>query len=260
MHNLLFAVINWNVDPIAFSLGPLTIKWYGLMYSLAIICNYYLGVYFFKRNNLPLDKLLRLCLMLFLAGAIGARFGQIIFYQWDYYVANPSLIFSIWEGGMASHGGFIGMVLFWFIYTKLKKQFSFWKGMDMLAIMGALTVFFMRIGNLMNSEIVGKATDVPWAFVFIRKDLIPRHPTVLYEAICYLLLFGLFFIFYRNNKNVKTGLITAAFLLLLVPIRMMLEFTKADAGFTQFLSLPLVVLGLVVLGFSLKGKLDYYEM
>jgi len=253
--NSLLAVINWNVDPVAFAIGAITVKWYGIMYSLSIICNYCLGVYFFKRYNLPLDKLLRLCLLLFIAGAIGARLGQIIFYEWNYYVANPSAILKIWEGGMASHGGFISMVLFWFFYSKANKQFSFWKGMDMLAIMGALTVFFMRIGNLMNSEIVGKATDVPWAFVFEQKDFVPRHPTVLYEAICYLVLFGLFFFIYRKNKNLKTGLLTAAFLLILVPIRMLLELTKADANFTQWLSLPLVVLGLLVLVFALKDKL-----
>ncbi len=242
--NVAFVVIEWNVDPVIFQFASLSVKWYGLMYSLALISCYSLGYYFFKRAKLPQHQLMNLCLLLFVSGLIGARLGQIIFYEPSYFINHPTEIFKIWKGGLASHGAFLGMTFTWWLYTKKHRTFNFWWGMDKLAIMGALTVCLMRLGNLMNSEILGKATNVSWAFVFIRRDLVPRHPVVLYEALAYFSYFLLFLYIDNRYPKLNSGTICFLFLVLLVPTRMCLETFKADASFTQFLSIPLVLIGI----------------
>jgi len=248
-------VVEWSPDPVIFQLGSISIKWYGLMYSVALMACYCLGYYFFKREKLPLHQLMNLTLLLFISGLIGARLGQIIFYEPQYFLNHPAEIFKIWKGGLASHGAFVGMVFTWFLYSKKNTQFNFWWGMDRLSIMGALTVCLMRVGNLMNSEILGKATSVNWAFIFTQRDLVPRHPVVLYEAIAYFLYFVLFlWIDYRYPK-LKSGTLCFLFFMLLIPTRMLLENFKEDAGYTQILSLPLVLIGLGIGLFRLRSKL-----
>lgn len=248
--------IIWQPDPVALQLGPFSIRWYGLMYSFALIANYFLGWHYFKKANLPMHKLLSLCLMLFIAGLIGARLGQVFFYEWDYFSQYPSDILKIWKGGMASHGAFILMILSWWVYSKINTGFSFWWGMDRLAIMGALTVFFMRIGNFMNGEIVGTESQLPWSIVFGNYDHIPRHPIVLYEALVYLLVFIFLFRLSNSKRKLKYGLICSLFLIILVGSRIVLEQFKQDAGYTQLLSIPLVIAGILIGMWSFKGKLN----
>jgi len=245
-------VIEWSPNPVIFQVGGISIKWYGLMYSLALLGCYSLGYYSFKRAQLPLHKLMNLTLLLFVSGLVGARLGQIIFYEPQYFLNHPTEILKIWKGGMASHGAFVGMVFTWWIYTKKNTQFNFWWGMDRLGIMGALTVCLMRLGNLMNSEILGKATSVNWAFVFTQRDLVPRHPVVLYEAIAYFFYFVLFLWIDHRYPKLKTGSLCFLFFVLLVPTRMLLENFKLDADYTQLLSLPMILLGLSIGLFRLK--------
>jgi len=183
-------------------------------------------------------------LLLFVSGLIGARLGQIILYDFQYFINHPSEIIKIWRGGMASHGAFVAIVFVWWIYTKKNTPFNFWWGMEKLAIMGALTVSLMRIGNLMNSEIIGKATKVSWAFVFTQRDLVPRHPVVLYEAVAYFFYFIFFLGLDYKYPKLKSGTICFLFLMLLVPTRICLESFKADASYTQILSIPLIIIGL----------------
>jgi len=248
---LLLFVIEWNPPVNAFNIGPITFSWYGIMYSLSLMACYALGYLFFLKDRLPLGRLLNLCILLFVAGFVGARIGQVLFYEPQYFIQNPLEIFKVWKGGMASHGAFIGMVAAWWWFCKRNKGFNFLWGLDKLAIMGALIVCLMRIGNLLNSEILGKANDMPWSFIFVQKDLIPRHPVVLYEAIAYATCFFTFITIYFRFPKLKYGWLTASFLVLLVPTRIFLETFKEDAGYTQWLSIPLVIAGILLI-FKLK--------
>ena len=238
---------NWSIDPVAFSLGNLTVKWYGLMYAASFICCYFLAIQFFKNDNKSAENLANIAIGYLIAGILGARIGTFLFYDLEVFLQNPSLIFAFRKGGMTSHGAFLGIIIFSFLIAKKYKQLSFWWLVDKMAICGALIVCFMRIGNFFNSELIGKPTDVAWSVVFTRVDLIPRHPTVLYEAFAYFSLFFLFLFLDKKYPTLKNGSLTAAFLLLLVPIRILIEFTKTDAIQTQMLSIPLIILGLAIL-------------
>jgi len=243
---LIFYAIEWNPPINAFSIGPITFSLYGLMYGLALSACYGLGYLFFLKDKLPLNRLFNLSVLIFIAGFVGARIGQVLFYEPQYFLQNPLEVFKVWKGGMASHGAFGGIIITWILYYYRNRGFNFWWGLDKLAIMGALIVCLMRIGNLMNSEIIGKASNLPWAFVFVQKDLLPRHPVVLYEAIAYGLYFIIFLLLYLKFPKLKYGWLTALFLTILVPTRVLLETFKANANYTQWLSLPLVLLGLVI--------------
>lgn len=249
---MLWAVVRWNPDPILFELGPITVRWYGLMFALALIATHYLGVYFFRKDGKAEDKVINLSLLLFMSGLIGARLGHCIFYEWEFFSQYPSQILNFGDGGMASHGGVLMMLIVAFIYQLNKNWISFLWMTDKLAIQGALATAFIRIGNLMNSEIIGKASDLPWAFLFVQRDSIPRHPSVLYEAIAYLGIF--FFLFWMDRKKPKTGIITALFMIVLFSVRILIEFTKADAVYTQFLSLPFIFIGIALFLFLKKKK------
>jgi len=240
---LALLVIEWSPDPVIFQIGNISIKWYGLMYSIALISCYCLGYYFFMKARLPLNRLMNLALLLFVSGLIGARLGQIVLYDFQYFLNHPAEIIKIWKGGMASHGAFVAIVSVWWMYTKKNIQFNFWWGMDRLSIMGALIVSLMRFGNLMNSEIIGKATQVKWAFVFTRRDFVPRHPVVLYEAIVYFLYFLLFLWLDYKYPKLKSGALCFLFMVLLVPTRICLESFKSDAFYTRALSIPLILIG-----------------
>lgn len=250
---LALLVIEWSIDPVLFQVGNVTIKWYGLMYSLALLSCYSLGYYFFKKDRLPFYKLTNLALLLFVSGLVGARLGQIILYDFQYFLNHPSEIIEIWKGGMASHGAFVAIVFAWWLYVKRNASFNFWWGMDKLAIMGALIVSLMRVGNLMNSEIIGKATNVPWAFVFTLRDWVPRHPVVLYEALAYFSYFLFFLGLYYQYPKLKSGTLCFLFLILLVPTRVCLETFKADASYTQVLSMLLILVGLGIGFMRLRG-------
>lgn len=245
-YELFLLVIEWNPPINAFSIGPVNFSWYGLMYGLSLCACYGLGYLFFLKDGLPLHRLFNLCMLLFVAGFIGARLGQVLFYELGYFLQHPLEILKTWKGGMASHGAFFGIVAAWWWYSRQNNGFNFLWGLDKLAIMGALIVCLMRLGNLMNSEIIGKVSNLPWAFVFLQKDLIPRHPVVLYEALAYGFYFILFLSTYLKFPKLKYGWLTVLFLLLLVPTRILLEFFKADANYTSLLSLPLVLFGFVL--------------
>lgn len=247
-------VVEWNPNPVMFQVGSISIKWYGFMYSVALLACYSLGYHFFKRDQLPLPQLMNLTLLLFVSGLVGARLGQVVFYEPQYFLNHPTEIFKIWKGGLASHGAFVAMVFTWWMYSKKNTPFNFWWGMDRLAIMGALIVCLMRLGNLMNAEIIGKATSVRWAFVFTQHDFVPRHPVVLYEAVAYFFYFVLFLWIDHRYPKLKTGTLCFLFFIVLIPTRMLLENFKVDANYTQLLSLPLIVIGLCIGLFRLRNK------
>jgi prolipoprotein diacylglyceryl transferase len=194
----------------------------------------------------------------------GARLGHCLFYEPGYYLSHPGEILKIWHGGLASHGAAIGILLaIWFFVRKEKKDYTW--AIDRIAIVVALAGFFIRMGNLMNSEIYGVETTLPWGFVFLRNgETAPKHPTQIYEALAYLLIFILLFRIYwkKKGEHIQGTLISLAMILIFVA-RFFIEFLKEDQvefeqGMTlnmgQILSIPVIIAGCVWLWYSLKNK------
>ena len=251
----------WDANPILFSFGPLHVHWYGLFFATAIL----VGLEFMKRvfrlENKDESAIESLFLYAIIGIVVGARLGHVIFYDPDYYWAHPMKIFAVWEGGLASHGGGLG-VLIALYYGAKKYKIDFLWLIDRLVIPTALFGFFVRMGNFMNSEILGKPTDVPWAIVFARVDMLPRHPAQLYEAFSYLIIFFvLAFIYKKHYKKLKPGFLFGLFLVLIFTVRFLVEFVKVrqadyslgiDLTTGQLLSIPFLFLGIGLIIWSRK--------
>jgi len=242
-------------------LGFIAPHWYGLFFALGFVLGYYLMKYIVRREgkHLEFDTLL---MYIFIGTLLGARLGHCLFYEPSVYLRNPLLILKIWEGGLASHGAGIGMFVALWLFIRKYKTDTLWL-FDRLVIMIALGGFFIRLGNLVNSEIVGRPTDLPWGFIFenLGEDF-PRHPSQLYEAIAYLTMgvFMLFLFFKTKAPNLK-GFLFGLGMVLIFAFRFFVEFTKdvqvdfersmtLDMG--QWLSIPFVLLGLVFIVLSVK--------
>ncbi len=236
------------------------VRWYGIMWACAFLFGYLITQRVYKhagRNQEELDKLF---MYVIIATVIGARLGHVLFYAPAYYLRNPAEILAIWQGGLASHGAAAGILLAMYLYVKRVKDMSFLWLADRVVIVVALGGAFIRLGNFFNSEIVGKPADVPWAIVFPRAfpsvEAVPRHPSMLYEAILCLALFILLWAIYKKYKNrPPEGSLFGIFLVGLFGVRFWLEYYKADqAAFEtsvlnmgQWLSIPLVLAGIWVL-------------
>jgi phosphatidylglycerol---prolipoprotein diacylglyceryl transferase len=258
---MIFNAITWNVSPDIFSIGSITVRYYGALFALGFLLGYYIIERMFKAEKLPMPWLDSLFIYVLVATVVGARLGHVFFYGWDYYSQHPGEILKVWRGGLASHGGAIGIILAIIIYSKLvTKRSPIWI-LDRLVVPVALAAAFIRTGNLMNSEIIGIPTDVPWAFKFLRADVVhpelPRHPSQLYEAICYLILFGiLFYVYWKTNAKEKQGLLLGIFLTWVFLARFIIEFYKEnqeafEEGMTlnmgQLLSIPFIIAGIYLI-------------
>ncbi len=258
--------IQWNVNPEIFHIGGLSVRWYGLLFAMGFYVGYLIMEKFFKKEGIPLPVLDKLAMYMIISTVIGARLGHCLFYESDYYLSNPIEILYIWHGGLASHGAAIGILFALFLFARNTK-ISYWWVLDRIVIVTALAGLFIRTGNLMNSEIYGHATNLPWGFIFVRDDkmLIPRHPTQIYEALCYLAIsISLLWIYYKNDGKPKPGMIFGLFLIALFTVRFVLEYlkeTQVDFEKTmalnmgQLLSIPFVLAGIAILVLSLKNKL-----
>lgn len=268
--------IIWNTDPVLIE-SFVTIRWYGLMFAIGFLLGYNIVAKMFKREGVP-EKWLGI-LLIWVMGAtlIGARLGHVFFYEWDHYSQNPLDILKIWEGGLASHGGTIAIILavilFSIFTTKRSPMWTF----DRLVIAIALVGGLIRIGNLMNSEIFGHATTLPWGFMFIRSrewhELYEGqacHPTQLYEAFCYFALFALLMCMYwKKNAGERPGLIFGVFFIGIFLPRFLIEFIKNDqvafeADMTlnmgQLLSIPFIVAGIIMVIWAMthpRIKIEY---
>lgn len=257
--------IHWNPDPNAFSLGFLTIQWYGITWGLGLLSTFFIGTYIFRQLQRDEEKLTILIQYMFVAGLIGARLAQVLFYELDYFTAHPEKIIAMWEGGLASHGGVVGALVGILLFCKRNKDYPLFWTIDHAAIAVVLLASLIRFGNLMNSEIIGKATNVPWAFVFERVDNVPRHAVVLYESFAYLVIQILMLLLFTKYKDTKPGLYLVTFCLLVFTTRFMLEFFKAPEGDlilgmiskTQLLNLPFILTGMVFFVLHSKDKLSY---
>lgn len=270
--------ITWDVDPEIFSIGSLSIRWYGLMFAMAFLSGYLVFTKALKIKRLDADMLDQLLIYVAVGVIAGARLGHCLFYEPSYYLSNPIEILKIWKGGLASHGAAVGIVLALWLYVR-KHKLSFLWLMDRLVIVVPLAGAFIRIGNLFNSEIYGRPTDLPWAFLFVRDRVIdpetglqlpnvPSHPTQIYEALSYLLIFAVLFIFYKKKKDeIRDGLIFGIFLILLFTARFFIEFIKNDQvsfetgmlfNMGQWLSLPFILLGIGLIIYT-KRKPKYFS-
>jgi prolipoprotein diacylglyceryl transferase len=278
---VLFA-INWSFDAEIIP-GYRTPNWYGLLFVSGMILGYFVIRAMFKRENISNDLLDKLVMYMVPATVIGARLGHVFFYgpYWgeDGYFSHPWEIVKIWEGGLASHGAAI-VILFalWYFSKKTVKKPYLWI-LDRIAAPIAIAGAFIRLGNLVNHEMVGYITDVPWGFRFLHHDClnfsngqylcdwseIPvRHPAQLYEAICYFISFGvLLFLYWRKDKWKQEGYIFGVFLLLIFGFRFLIEFLKEgqtarDAELMlntgQMLSIPFVVIGILLIYRATKRK------
>jgi phosphatidylglycerol---prolipoprotein diacylglyceryl transferase len=253
------AYIHWDVDPEIFRLGVFAVRWYGLFFALGFLLSYYVMARFFKKEGVQAELLDKLTMYMIIATIIGARLGHCLFYEPGYYLKNPLEILKIWEGGLASHGAAIAIIIALWLFARKYKIVSFFWVIDRIVICVALAGFFIRMGNLMNSEIIGKATSVPWAFVFERLYPVvqgPHHPTQIYEALSYFMIFlYLLWIYNKNQGRLPEAYLFSIFLITLFSVRFLIEFLKevqVDFESTwalnlgQILSLPFIVAGILI--------------
>ena len=258
----MFLDIPWNVNPEIFSVGKFAIRWYGLLFASSFFFGYLITAGFFKKEKIPEEVLDRLTLYMALGTIIGARIGHCLFYEPGYYLAHPFEILKIWHGGLASHGAGIGIFIALYLFSKKSKKPYLWI-LDRMAVIVALSGFFIRTGNLMNSEIYGVETNLPWGFVFLRNgETVPKHPTQIYEALVYLLIFILLYFIYKRNQGVfKSGLLFSLLMIFIFTFRFFVEFIKNDQvvfesgmmlNMGQWLSIPFVLFGIILFFFVLK--------
>ena len=260
--------ILWNPDDTAFRIGPLSMHWYSLCWLVGLLLAYLIVRKLYKEQKIKDELFEPLFLYCFIGILIGARLGHCLFYQPDVYLSSwthfVEMILPIefngngdWHftgyRGLASHGGTFGLMIALWLYVR-KTGLNIWRVLDNIAIATPATAFFIRIGNLMNSEIIGKPTDVPWAFVFQQIDMLPRHPGQLYEAIAYaLLMFIGWRVYRRRPQRVGIGFFFGMCLTYIFTARFLIEFTKEiqepfeaslPINMGQILSLPFIAIGI----------------
>jgi prolipoprotein diacylglyceryl transferase len=258
--------IHWNVSPTIFDFGILQIRYYGILWALALIVSYILFNRFFKEEGWSQELLDKLTMYVVLGTILGARLGHCFFYEPDYYLSHPLEIIMIWQGGLASHGAAIGIVTSLFLFHYKEKQVPLWWLFDRIAIAVAISGCLIRLGNLMNSEIYGTETTLPWGFIFEHnREYLPKHPTQIYEALAYLALFlVLLFIYKKKRKTMPGGLLFGIFVTVLFTSRFLIEYiknpqTEFEVGMAlnmgQLLSIPFIIGGIVIVIWTLlKAK------
>ena len=297
---MLLNYITWNVDPVLFSLGNLQVRWYGLLWALGFLIGYFIMNQIYKKEKMSNDAMDKLLIYMLVSTIIGARLGHCLFYEPDYYLSNPLKMLAVWEGGLASHGGAIGILIGLWLYvrnynkstkkakTDLQRISYIWI-LDRIVVAVCLVGALIRVGNVMNHEIYGTPTSLPWGFVFLRgaeqfcgtfdnytacnawnapcpsSEWLPCHPTGLYEAFFCLVAMGiLLWMYYKRDLGHKQpGLMFGTFLIIIFGSRICIEFLKNvqvdfernmtfDMG--QWLSVPFVIIGIVMIVWSFIHK------
>ena len=266
--------ITWNADPTFFSLGPFTVRWYGLAFAIGFIIGYNIVARMFRHEGAPEKWLGILLAYVVIATIIGARLGHVFFYEWDYYSQHPGEIIKVWNGGLASHGGTIAIIIAVFLFswfvTKKPASWTFDKLVIAIALVGGL----IRLGNLMNSEIYGGPTSLPWGFVFLREgETEPKHPTQIYEATCYFILFIiLMWMYWKKNAEERPYLITGVFFIGIFLPRFIIEYVKNvqvqseyamieqyGINMGQLLSIPFILLGIGLVVWAMVHPRQHWE-
>lgn len=267
----MIAAIDWNVKSELIE-GWATPNKYGLLFVTGLIIGFFVIKRMFKKEGIPESLLDKLLIYVVLSTIIGARLGHVFFYDWPAYSRDLISIFKIWEGGLASHGAAIAILIALYIYSKrVSKRPMLWI-LDRIAAPIAIAGCFIRLGNLVNHEIIGTPTDLPWGFIFhyasedtlINGVQVPRHPAQLYEAIYYLLTFALLmYLYWKTRAKYRLGIIFGTFMIVLWMGRLLIEFVKIGQterddvwalNTGQLLSIPLILAGVVILIMGLRRK------
>lgn len=269
---MLLNAIHWNVDPVLIHIGGFGLRWYSLGFLLAFVLGYWIIGRIFKRENVRAEYLDSLVVYIFLAVLVGARLGHCLFYDADYFLTAEHWQEIFWPfenghftgfQGLASHGAAIGILLSLWLYWK-KYKLNVWWFLDRLVIVVALGGAFVRLGNLFNSEIYGCETTLPWGFIFERAgETVPKHPTGLYEALSYLLIFAVSLWYYLKKKGqFRTGTLFGWWLVALFGARFLIEFVKTNGVIEgsvllkgQWLSIPFILGGLAITWLARRDKL-----
>ena len=266
-----YLTINWNIDPVIFQLGGIELRWYSLLFVSGFILGWYIMRSFFRREKISEDLLDPMLYMLLVCTIVGARLGHCLFYQPDYYLGSWQgfwEIFMPWKGGLASHGGTIALLLgIWWYARKYgpKNHFDYVWVLDRLVIPISFAACFIRLGNLLNSEIYGGPTSLPWGIVFQRNgETLPCHPTQLYEAGTYLLLgLLLMLLYWKKLDSLYRGTFVGLFLIVCFGSRFLIEFVKNPQveferdmllNMGQLLSIPFILLGIGFLVYAFVKK------
>lgn len=273
--------ITWNVDPVLFHLGGVEIRWYGLLWAIGLYICWKVNERMYKRENCPAEWPDQLFFWMAAGVIIGARLGHCWFYEWHLtddpiqifswniqyrnpYIEHPLRLLYIWEGGLSSHGGAIGLIIAAILLNKFKYsrypqfQTSWLWILDRLCIGVCFTAMLIRLGNLMNSEIYGGPTDLPWGFIFVRDgQTVPCHPTQIYEILyCFVALCVTWPMYRFTQARRREGLLLGVFLEIVFVTRFALEFIKNDQeafeadhllNMGQILSIPFIVLGIFLI-------------
>lgn len=272
-------IIHWNVDPIIFSIGSFGLRWYSLGFLFAFLFGYIILNKMFQQKNVEINYLDSLVVYMFVAVLVGARLGHCLFYEPDYFLTkehwlemilpvnfiNGKMVFTGYQG-LASHGAAIAILLTLWFYCK-KFRMNPWWLLDRLVIVVALGGSFIRLGNLMNSEIYGVVTNLPWGFVFERNgETLPKHPTQLYEALSYMIIFLVCILTYiKKNGELRTGALFGWWLIALFGMRIVIEFVKEEQvafeqgmvlDMGQWLSMPFVIGGLIIVILAYRNKFN----
>ncbi|MCQ2349193.1 MAG: prolipoprotein diacylglyceryl transferase [Paludibacteraceae bacterium] len=275
----MLASIVWDVDPIIFTLGPLSVRWYGLLWATGLLLALWIQEVLYKNEKCPKGWTDSLFLYLVAGVIIGARVGHCLFYEWhelvtphkflgitmnygNEYISHPLRMLKVWEGGLSSHGGAFGLLIAGYFLNKKFKRGYIW--IFDRAVMGiCITATCIRLGNLMNSEIYGFPTDMPWGFIFVRNhETVPCHPTQIYEMLYCLVTFAVVWWMYWKKKAWHyDGLIFGVFLEGIFVTRFFLEYIKFDQeafeshmllNMGQILSIPFILLGILLIVHALK--------
>jgi len=252
----------WNVNPNILELGHLQLRWYGLLFVGSFFLGLMILTKIYKREGKDPAVLDAMLIYVMVGAVLGSRLVHCFFYEPDYYLSHPLEILKVWKGGLASHGGLAGVLIALYLFSKRYNTSYMWL-LSRVSIPGALTAAFVRFGNLFNSEILGLPSDKPWAIIFARVDMVPRHPVQLYEAFSYLIILGLLIAIYRKvTPAFATKILPGVFLVTVFSVRFFLEYTKTrqaayttDFPFTtgQMLSIPYIILGILWILWAFKS-------
>lgn len=272
--------ITWNVDPVVFTVFGRAVRWYGLMWALGFFLGYQVEDRIYRREKLPEDAVEKFFIYMAISTVIGARLGHCYFYDFSYYISRPLEVLQIWQGGLSSHGGAVGILIGMYIFSKKVTKHSYIWTLDRTVIAVAITGACIRFGNLMNHEIYGHPTDLPWAFRFITNlsqwmrgaepvYSEPSHPTQIYEILYCLVTFGTcMYLYWKTKARKYEGLIFGVFLIFIFLTRFILEFIKNSQesyedemaiNVGQILSIPLIILGIFLLARVALGKAPVTE-
>ena len=263
MESLLPLVVTWDVNPALFHLGSFEVRYYGVLWAVALGISAYIFHHIMIREGLSEKTFDSVFWFGVISTVLGSRLGHCLYYDPGYYLTHPVEILDIRQGGMASHGAAVGLLIGLWLFSRKNKLPYIWS-LDRISIVVAISGVAVRLGNLMNSEIYGTVTSLPWGFIFVRDgETLPKHPTQIYEALCYLVLFViLLWMYYKKDlARRRPGVMFGFFLIILFGTRFLIEFIKNPQvdfeqhmvlNMGQLLSIPFIVAGVVILWRALK--------